>query len=112
MICNVNIRGLWAAWLLLVLLMAAIYLGAWNFVFQLVITPNLAQAVSGLRGETFPLAQPTSHPTSSVLLPQASFDLDQPQTSLRARGMWMVGAAGDYVLRIQCDDNGRLALDH
>jgi hypothetical protein len=102
---------LWLAWALVAGLLLAGYAGAWGLIWRAVIVPHIASDLTGLKTETFALEQVNGKATASSLAPNSSLELKQTRASLRARGTWMVPEVGTFVLRLECDDYGSLALD-
>ncbi|MBI4799468.1 MAG: hypothetical protein HY794_12240 [Desulfarculus sp.] len=97
--------------LLLAVLSLALHLLAWPLVFRLIILPEARTDRQGLLVEEFATAQPGGSPSRVRHHPATRLELSQPDTSLRAHGLWRVKAAGFYQLEIQCDDYGSLSLD-
>jgi hypothetical protein len=79
--------------------------------WSLAILPGLDQDRHGLTALVYDRQYPGGKPQHSLSLTTSHAVLSQPHTSLRAYGFWLPPVAGDYTLRLTCDDAGRLKLD-
>ncbi|MFH1033025.1 MAG: hypothetical protein V1806_00835 [Pseudomonadota bacterium] len=104
----------WRWWGLLLggmVLLAGLYLVSWPLVWRLVLLPRVDPQRQGIEVITNDREDGRGRDIRSLRVPESAFELERPHASQTAQGVWVVSQAGDYDLRLECDDYGSLSID-
>lgn len=103
------------AWRLLCLVLGLAWMllawGAWPLVWHLALEPGIDQRRPGLAAQTLTPGEGGARVKTSLRLDEAQGRLDKPGSTLRAYGVWLAPADGEYLFRFSCDDEGELKID-
>lgn len=101
----------WALWAGVMALMAALYLTAWPLVWRLVLLPHASGERHGLEVVTNNRENGKGRDIRSQLASKSAFELDEAYAMQLGYAIWRVEQAGEFDLRLECDDYGSLSID-
>lgn len=85
--------------------------GSWPLVWHLVLKPSIDHQRPGLAAQADSPGAGDARMKVSLRLDEAQGSLAQPDSTLRAHGVWLAPVDGEYVFRFSCDDEGELKID-
>ena len=103
----------WRWWALLaggMVLLAVLYLAVWPLVWRVVLLPRASEQRLGLEAVTNDREDGRGRDVRSRLAPRSALEMERAHACQVAYGLWRVPVAGEYDLRLECDDYGRPSL--